>query len=138
MKKLLLTLVALCAISITYAQKTVISSTAPVTPDDEVYEVVEQLPQYPGGVDAMLQFLQKTMTYPAEAERQKLVGRVVVSFIVEKDGSITNVRTVKKVHPLLDEEGIRVVKAMPKWEPGRQKGKTVRCRFNLPVVFRLK
>lgn len=99
--------------------------------------VVEHLPQFPGGDMALMDFLANNVKYPEEAMKKGLQGRVVVNFIVEKDGSLTNVNVARAVDPLLDAEALRVVKAMPKWTPGKQNGKPVRVKFNIPVSFRL-
>ena len=103
-----------------------------------VFDVVEVMPQFPGGQTAMLQYMMKNIKYPKQAMKEGIQGRVTVSFIVEKDGRVSNVRLLRSVQPLLDKEAIRVVKSMPKWSPGKQKGKPVRVRFNLPVMFKLK
>ena len=100
--------------------------------------MVEQLPEYPGGMPAMMTFLQDNMKYPEDAEKQKVDGRVIVQFIVETDGSVSDVKVAKQVFPSLDAEAIRVVQSMPKWIPGKDKGKVVRVKFQLPIVFRLK
>lgn len=103
----------------------------------KVFDVVEQMPQFPGGMPALMKWLQDNMKYPKEAQDAKQQGRVIVSFVVEKDGSITNVRVVKSVAPALDEEAIRVVKAMPKWNPGMQNGEPVRVNYTVPISFQL-
>ena len=103
----------------------------------KVFDVVEQMPQFPGGMPALMKWLQDNMKYPKEAQDAKQQGRVIVSFVVEKDGSITNVRVVKSVTPALDEEAIRVVKAMPKWNPGMQNGEPVRVNYTVPILFSL-
>ena len=113
------------------------TSTAQTKKNDMVFDVVEVMPQFPGGQIAMLQYLMKNIKYPEQAMKKGIQGRVAVSFIVEKDGSISNVRPVHSVHPLLDKEAVRVVKSMPKWSPGKQNGKPVRVRFNVPVMFKL-
>lgn len=134
MKKLILmSMMAVCCFMTASAQKTVISQN-----DQKVYDVVEQLPEYPGGMMAMMEYLQTNMTYPKDAEKQKVEGRVLVVFIVETDGSVSNVKVAKNVFPSLDEEAVRVVESMPKWTPGKEKGKAVRTKFTLPIMFRLK
>lgn len=100
-----------------------------------VFDVVEQMPQFPGGMPAMMKWLTDNMKYPKEAQDAKQQGRVIASFVVEKDGSITGVRVVKSVAPALDEEAIRVVKAMPKWSPGMQNGEPVRVKYTVPISF---
>ena len=125
-------MMAVCCMTAS-AQKTVISQN-----DQKVYDVVEQLPEYPGGMMAMMEYLQTNMTYPKDAEKQKVEGRVLVMFVVETDGSVSDVKVARNVFPSLDEEAVRVVEAMPKWIPGKEKGKAVRVKYTLPVVFRLK
>lgn len=113
------------------------TSTAQTKKNDMVFDVVEVMPQFPGGQIAMLQYLMKNIKYPEQAMKEGIQGRVAVRFIVEKDGSISDVKPVLSVHPLLNKEAVRVVKSMPKWSPGKQNGKPVRVRFNLPVMFKL-
>ena len=133
MKKLiLLLLMAGCCLMTANAQKTVVSQT-----DQKVFDTVEQMPEYPGGMQAMIAFLQTNMKYPEDAAKQKVEGRVMVQFVVETDGSVSDVHVAKQVFPSLDAEAIRVVQAMPKWMPGKEKGKVVRVKYNLPIVFRM-
>ena len=113
------------------------TSTAQTKKNDMVFDVVEVMPQFPGGQIAMLKYLMKNIKYPEQAVKEGIQGRVTVRFIVEKDGSISDVKPVLSVHPLLNKEAVRVVKSMPKWTPGKQNGKPVRVRFNLPVMFKL-
>lgn len=113
------------------------TSTAQTKKNDMVFDVVEVMPQFPGGQIAMLQYLMKNIKYPEQAVKEGIQGRVAVRFIVEKDGSISDVKPVLSVHPLLNKEAVRVVKSMPKWSPGKHNGKPVRVRFNLPVMFKL-
>ena len=113
------------------------TSTAQTKKNDMVFDVVEVMPQFPGGQIAMLQYLMKNIKYPEQAMKEGIQGRVAVSFIVEKDGSISDVKPVLSVHPLLNKEAVRVVESMPKWSPGKHNGKPVRVRFNLPVMFKL-
>ena len=133
MKKLILMLLmAECCLISAHAQKTVVSQT-----NQTVFDTVEQMPDYPGGMQAMIAFLQTNMKYPEDAAKQKVEGRVMVQFIVETDGSISDVHVAKQVFPSLDAEAIRVVQAMPKWTPGKEKGNVVRVKYNLPIVFRM-
>ncbi len=113
------------------------TSTAQTKKNDMLFSVVEVMPQYPGGQIAMLKYIMENIKYPEQAMKKGIQGRVAVSFIVEKDGSISNVRPVHSVHSLLDKEAVRVVKSMPKWSPGKQNGKPVRVRFTVPVMFKL-
>ena len=133
MKKLILmSFMAICCLMTANAQKTVVSQT-----NQKVYDEVEQMPEYPGGMPAMIEFLQTNIKYPEDAVKQKVEGRVMVQFVVETDGSISDVHVAKQVFPSLDAEAIRVVQVMPKWVPGREKGKVVRVKYNLPIVFRM-
>lgn len=113
------------------------TSTAQTKKNDMLFSVVEVMPQYPGGQIAMMKYIMENMKYPEQAMKEGIQGRVTVRFIVEKDGSISDVKPVLSVHPLLNKEAVRVVKSMPKWTPGKQNGKPVRVRFNLPVMFKL-
>ena len=104
---------------------------------DKVYEVCEQMPIFPGGDAAMMKYLSENVKYPALAIKAQEQGRVVVSFTVEKDGAISDVKVARSVTPSLDAEAVRVVKAMPKWTPGKQDGQLVSVRYNVPVSFKL-
>jgi len=104
---------------------------------DEIFVVVENQPEFPGGNTAMMKFLGDNIKYPVIAQENGIQGRVICNFVVEKDGSITDVQVVRGVDPSLDREAMRVIKQMPRWTPGKQRGQAVRVRFTLPVVFRL-
>lgn len=104
---------------------------------DAVFEVVEHMPEFPGGMNKLISFINSNVKYPASAQEKGTQGRVVVQFIVEKDGSATSPKIVKSVDPELDAEALRIVGQMPKWKPGTQRGEAVRVKFTLPVVFRL-
>lgn len=114
------------------------TSTAQTKKNNMVYDVVEVMPQFPGGQIAMLKYIMENIKYPKQIMEEGIQGRVTVSFIVEKDGRVSNVRLLRSVQSALDKEAIRVVKSMPKWTPGKHNGKPVRVRFNLPVMFKLK
>ena len=103
----------------------------------DVFDVVEEMPQYPGGPQALFKFLGENVHYPAEAEKAGIQGRVIATFVVEKDGSISQPTIVKSVDPLLDAEAIRVISAMPNWKPGKQNGKVVRVKYTVPLSFNL-
>ncbi len=121
-------------------QKKVVKTTKTTKKADasnKVYEVVEQMPTFPGGDAALMKYLAENIKYPVSAQKAKEQGRVVVQFIVEKDGAVTGVKTVRSVAPALDAEAVRVIKAMPKWTPGKQDGQLVRVRYNVPVSFKL-
>ena len=105
--------------------------------ENKVFDVVEQMPSFPGGNSALMEYLQQNVKYPVVAQENGVQGRVVVSFVVEKDGSITDVKVVRSVDPSLDKEAARVVKSMPRWIPGKQNGSAVRVKYNVPVSFRL-
>lgn len=114
--------------------------TEPVKPKEEenkVFDVVEQMPSFPGGNSALMAYLSKSIKYPPIAEENGIQGRVICTFVVERDGSVTDVRIAKSVDPSLDKEAQRVVSAMPKWIPGKQNGQSVRVKYTLPVTFRL-
>ena len=103
----------------------------------KVFDVVEEMPSFPGGNGALMQFLQSNVRYPVVAQENGVQGRVQIGFVVERDGSITDVRVVRSVDPSLDKEAMRVVKMMPRWNPGKQNGQTVRVKYTVPVLFRL-
>ena len=104
--------------------------------DDDLHSVVEQMPAFPRGQQALFAFLSKNVHYPPKAQQMGLQGRVILSFTVEKDGSITDVIVLRSVHKLLDDEAMRVVRSMPNWRPGKQNGKPVRVRYTVPLSFR--
>lgn len=104
---------------------------------DEVFMVAEQMPEFPGGMKEMLKFLQENVKYPENAMKNNVQGRVIVQFVVEKDGTPTEFKVLRSVDPDLDAEALRVMKAMPKWKPGMQKGQVVRVKFTVPVSFKL-
>ena len=105
--------------------------------EDQIFQVVEEDATFPGGTAELMKYLQKNIKYPSICQEQGIQGRVIVQFVVEKDGSITDVQVIKAINPYLDKEAVRVVSTMPKWSPGKQRGKPVRVRFTLPVTFRL-
>jgi TonB family protein len=103
----------------------------------DVFDAVDEMPQFPGGMAGMMQYLSSNLRYPQDAREAGTQGRVIVSFIVEKDGSISNAKVAKSTYSSLDEEALRVVSAMPKWTPGKQNGEAVRVKYSVPVSFRL-
>jgi protein TonB len=107
------------------------------TSDTTVFFVVDEEPQFPGDDNARLRFLAQNISYPEKAQNEGKQGRVTVQFIVEKDGSLTNVKIVEGVSPELDAEAVRVIRSMPKWIPGKQRGVNVRVSYMLPIQFRL-
>ena len=105
--------------------------------EDFIFPVVEEMPSFPEGDEAMRKFIRENMQYPAVARELHIQGRVTLQFVVEKDGSLTDIIVVRGVDPALDREAIRLVESMPKWIPGKQQGKEVRVQFILPITFRL-
>ena len=109
----------------------------PETHDSDAFDVVEKMPEYPGGIEAFMKFLSENVRYPEAASKAGIQGRVLVNFIVEKDGSISNIHVIQNVNEYLDAEAVRVVGAMPKWTPGMHEGKAVRVKYTVPISFRL-
>ena len=105
--------------------------------ENKVFDVVEQMPSFPGGPSALMKYLSENVKYPVVAQENGVQGRVVVSFVVERDGHITDVKVVRSVDPSLDKEAARVVRSMPAWIPGKQNGSAVRVKYNVPVSFKL-
>lgn len=105
--------------------------------DDDVYEVVEKMPAFPGGMAELMKYLRSNVRYPVEAHKAGIQGRVVVSFVVNKDGTVKDAKIVRSVDKSIDAEALRVISAMPKWQPGYQDGKAVSVRYTVPVTFRL-
>lgn len=105
--------------------------------NDKTFDVVEQMPEFPGGQIAMLNFLNKNIRYPEAAHKAGIQGRVVATFVVEKDGSISNAKVMRSIDPLLDAEALRVISSMPNWIPGKQDGKPVAVKYTVPVSFKL-
>jgi len=106
--------------------------------EEQIFTVVENEPEFPGGMDALYKYLSQNIKYPQLARENGITGKVYVTFVVEKDGSIANPKILRDIGGGCGAEAIRVVKAMPKWNPGKQRGKAVRVQFNLPVNFNLK
>ena len=119
------------------ADKAVPVEKAGEKPDGEVFLVVEEMPQFPGGQDAMISWIAGQIVYPAEAVKDKISGRVVVNFVVTAGGKVKNVKAIRSVDPLLDKEAVRVIGMMPDWKPGRQRGKPVDVSYAVPVDFTL-
>ena len=136
MKKITLLIALLAAVSsAAFAQTPATDSKT--SNDEEVFVVVEQDPQFPGGMEALYKYIASNVKYPDEAKAKNITGKVFVSFVIEKDGSISNVKVVHSPHELLSDEAVRCVLAMPKWVPGKQRGKSVRTQFMLPINFTL-
>ena len=133
MKKLIMmSLMAMFGLTTVSAQKTVVAEK-----NQQVFDVVEQMPEYPGGPGALIEYLSQNVKYPEDAKQQKIEGRVLATFVVETDGSVSNVEVVKPAFPSLDAEAVRLLSAMPKWIPGKQNGKVVRVKFTVPISFNL-
>lgn len=127
------------AVEIKYQAPTVIEEEVEEEPSEqEIFQVVEEMPEYPdGGQAGLLAFLSKNIRYPAIAQENGVQGRVTVQFVVNTDGTIVDATVLRGVDPYLDKEALRVVNSMPKWKPGKQRGKPVRVRYTVPVMFRL-
>ena len=119
------------------ATETIAQPEPPKEDVQKVFDVVEEMPSFPGGSGALMSWLADNVKYPVVAQENGVSGRVIVAFVVERDGSITDVQVVRSVDPALDKEAVRAVKSMPKWIPGKQNGQAVRVKFNVPVLFRL-
>lgn len=117
--------------------KEVVVDEKPKEEETKVFDAVEQMPSFPGGDAELMKYLSSHIKYPVVAEENGIQGRVIATFVVERDGSISDVKVIKSVDPSLDKEAIRVLKSMPKWIPGRQNGSAVRVKYTVPVTFRL-
>lgn len=117
----------------------VTGSSAPVEEEEDqvVFQVVESMPTFPGGDAALFKYLSDNVKYPVIAQENGIQGRVICQFVVNKDGSIVDVQVVRSIDPSLDKEAVRVIQSMPKWTPGKQRGKAVRVKYTLPVNFKL-
>ena len=105
--------------------------------EGDVFEVVEHMPEFPGGVQGMMQYIARNLKYPTEAQKAGVQGKIIVEMIINKEGNITVPKVTRPVHPLLDAEAIRVIGSMPKWKPGTQKGQPVNVKYSVPIMFRL-
>lgn len=119
------------------AKEVIAQPEPPKEEETKVFDVVEEMPSFPGGQAELMKYLHDNIRYPVVAEENGVQGRVILTFVVERNGSITDIKVVKPVDPSLDKEAIRVVKGMPHWIPGKQNGSSVRVKFTLPVIFRL-
>lgn len=104
---------------------------------ENVFDVVEELPEFPGGLTECVRFVNRNIVYPKVPQEKGIQGRVIVQFIIDKDGSIVSPKVIQSIHPDLDKEALRVISIMPKWEPGKIQGKVVKCKFRIPITFRL-
>ena len=105
--------------------------------EEQIFTIVEEAASFPGGIGECMKWLGKNIKYPTISQENGVQGRVIVQFVVNRDGTIVDAKVVRGVDPYLDKEALRVVNMMPKWQPGKQRGKAVRCQFTLPVQFRL-
>ncbi|MBQ4041293.1 MAG: energy transducer TonB [Prevotella sp.] len=119
------------------AKEIIVQEEKPKEEETKVFDVVEQMPSFPGGMGALMQYLSSHIKYPVVAEENGIQGRVICTFIVERDGSITDTRVARSVDPSLDKEAVRVINSMPRWIPGKQNGTACRVKFTLPVTFKL-
>lgn len=132
MKRLALLLSAIFLTNMAFCQEE-----KKVSGDDEVFVVVEEQAEFPGGMEAMYAYIQKNLVYPEKAKAKGIEGRVFVQFVIEKDGSISNILIKRGIGGGCEEAVVEMIKNMPKWKPGKQKGKPVRCQFTLPINFEL-
>ena len=137
MKKIVLSLVMLLAVATLSAQNTRGKNNVKESVDEPTFITVEQMPEFPGGQEGLVNYLVENLNYPEKAKAKKITGKVYVSFVVEKDGSISNVKVLRDIGYGCGEEAVRVVKAMPRWKPGMQRGKNVRVQYTLPLNFQL-
>lgn len=105
--------------------------------DEEIFAVVEEMPSFPGGDAALMSYISKNIKYPSIATENGIQGRVICTFVINRDGKVTNAEVIRSVDPSLDKEALRVINNMPAWKPGKQRGKPVRVKYTLPIVFRL-
>ena len=105
--------------------------------EGEVFTIVEEMPEFPGGMGKLAEYLAQNINYPQTAQKAGVQGKVFVNFVVEPDGSVSNVKVIRSLGGGCDEEAVRVVKAMPQWRPGKQRGQAVRVSYNLPINFKL-
>lgn len=132
MKRLALLLSAIFLTNMAFCQEE-----KKVSVDDEVFVIVEEQAEFPGGMEAMYAYIVKNLKYPEAAKEKGIEGRVFVSFIIEKDGSISNILVKRAIGGGCEEAAVEMIKNMPKWKPGKQRGKPVRCQFTLPIKFEL-
>lgn len=132
MKRFLLLLSAILLTNIAFCQEE-----KKVSVDDEVFVVVEEQAEFPGGMEAMYAYIQKNLVYPEKAKAEGIEGRVFVTFTIEKDGSISNILIKRAIGGGCEEAAVEMIKNMPKWKPGKQRGKPVRFQFTLPIKFEL-
>ena len=105
--------------------------------ENGVHQVCEEMPEFPGGMAECMKYLSKNINYPEDCKKEGIQGRVIVQFVVDKDGSIKSPKVARSVHPSLDAEALRVISSSPKWKPGKQKGEAVKVKYTIPVLFKL-
>ena len=132
MKRFLLLLSAILLTNIAFCQEETKTSG-----DEPVFVIVEEQAEFPGGLDSMYAYIQKNLVYPEKAKAEGIEGRVFVQFVIEKDGSISNILIKRAIGGGCEEAVVEMIKNMPKWKPGKQRGKPVRCQFTLPIKFEL-
>lgn len=143
MKKIVLTIILALMGAAAMAQSETKTTAKPESTEplnvieEEVFVVVEEEPEFPGGMEALYRYLASNIKYPENAKKERIQGKVYVSFVIEKDGSVSNIKVLRDIGGGCGEEAVRVVKQMPKWKPGRQRGKRVRTQYNLPINFNL-
>jgi protein TonB len=108
------------------------------TDDTLLFYVIEEKPEFPGGQEALLTYIAKNTVYPDSAKENGIEGKVFISFVINKEGYVTRVKTIRSVHPLLDNEAVRVIESLPQWKPGKQRGQYVNVQFQIPINFTLK
>ena len=120
-----------------FGQNTGTISTKGTVKDEQIYDIVEQYPEFPGGYSALTEWIDDNLKYPVEAAMDGIEGRVIVQFIVRPTGKVVDAEVVRGIAPSLDKEALRLINIMPSWIPGRQKGKAVNVRYTLPITFKL-
>jgi protein TonB len=133
MKKILLTLFAACFLLTVKAQ----SADATKKDTGRIFTSIEIAPQFPGGIEQFSRYLSTNIHYPDDARAKNQQGRVIITMVIEKDGSLTDIRVVRGVSPSIDQEAVRVMNASPKWKPGTQNGQPVRVSYSIPIAFSL-
>jgi len=141
MKKFLLTIVAATFLLAAKAQSNDVKIDEPTTSNDyskdKIFTAVEKAPEFVGGLNGFYSYLAHTIRYPADARDHNTQGRVIVTMVVEKDGSLSDIKIVRSVSASIDQEALRAISASPKWSPGMQNGKAVRCQYTVPIAFAL-
>ena len=133
-----LVLLMLCLLpAMLFGQNTGTISTKGTVKGEQIYDIVEQYPEFPGGYSALTEWIDDNLKYPVEAAMDGIEGRVIVQFIVRPTGKIVDAKVVRGIAPSLDKEALRLINIMPNWIPGRQKGKAVNVRYTLPITFKL-